>query len=147
MSQKILEDPPLEKENPKGLSATNVFQQKIFGFRLGCFMASTTESSVVIPITIPLDTTTGNEEPVETKSLDTEVSILNPPPSTGYNKLPDRRKSKSQGVAVGHNGRSPHLFSDFVGFKRLWGRECRLADIRYLDWPPSRLYGYERKVP
>ncbi|CAH1438175.1 unnamed protein product [Lactuca virosa] len=37
-------------------------------------MEPTTDSSVVIPIPIPSDTTTGNEEPLETTSADMEVS-------------------------------------------------------------------------
>ncbi|CAH1438293.1 unnamed protein product [Lactuca virosa] len=83
LPEKIPEDPPLEKEDPKGLSFTVMFQQKLFGSRLGRFMVSTTNYSVVIPIPIPPDTTTGNKEPVETESVDMEVSIPNPPPSTG----------------------------------------------------------------
>lgn len=78
--EKIHEDPPLEKQNPKGLSAAAVFQQKLFGSGLDRFMSSTTDSAVVIPIPIPSYTTTGNEEPLETKFVDMEVSISNPPP-------------------------------------------------------------------
>ncbi|CAH1435673.1 unnamed protein product [Lactuca virosa] len=46
-------------------------------------MASTTDSSVVIPIPIPSDTVTGNEESVGVESVDMEASIMNPPPASG----------------------------------------------------------------
>ncbi|CAH1421134.1 unnamed protein product [Lactuca virosa] len=72
------ENPLLEKENPKSLSAVAVFQHKLFRSRFGCFVASTTDSSVVTPIPILSDTMTENEEPV-----DTEATISNPPSSVG----------------------------------------------------------------
>ncbi|CAI9297878.1 unnamed protein product [Lactuca saligna] len=34
----------LEKENPKSLSASAVFQKKLFGYGFGCFVASTIDS-------------------------------------------------------------------------------------------------------
>ncbi|CAH1417969.1 unnamed protein product [Lactuca virosa] len=44
LPKKIPEDPPLEKEDPKGLSVAAVFQQKLLRSGLGHFMASTTDS-------------------------------------------------------------------------------------------------------
>ncbi|CAH1421616.1 unnamed protein product [Lactuca virosa] len=76
LPEKVPEDPPLEKENPKGLSAAGVFQQKLFGSELGRFMAPTIDSLVVIPIPIPSDTTTRNEEPLETTSTDMEILVV-----------------------------------------------------------------------
>ncbi|CAH1424440.1 unnamed protein product [Lactuca virosa] len=83
LQEKILENPLLEKENPKGLSAAVVFQQKLFGPGFGRFMASTTDSSVITPIPIPSDTMTKNEEPMRIESAGMEVNILDPPPASG----------------------------------------------------------------
>ncbi|CAI9271382.1 unnamed protein product [Lactuca saligna] len=76
LPEKIHEDPPLEKEDPKSLSVADVFQQKLLGSRLGCFMVSTTDSLIVITILIPLNTITGNEEPMEIESVDMEIFVV-----------------------------------------------------------------------
>ncbi|CAH1446923.1 unnamed protein product [Lactuca virosa] len=76
LSEKIPEDPLSETENPNGLSAAVVFQQKLFGSRLGRFMASTIETSVVVLIPISFDTKTGNEEPVGIEYVDMEATIV-----------------------------------------------------------------------
>ncbi|CAI9274492.1 unnamed protein product [Lactuca saligna] len=56
LPEKIPDNPLLEKEDPKGLSVVALFHQKLFGSGHGRFMASATNSLVVISIPIPYDT-------------------------------------------------------------------------------------------
>lgn len=73
------ENPSFEKGNPKSLSASAVFQQKLFGSGFGCFVASHTDSSAVTPTPILSDTMIENEDPVSTSPVGTKVITSIPP--------------------------------------------------------------------